>query len=112
MLSAFVCPGVGQYFQGRWFAALVYFVSTLALMLWLLWISVVPLYRNVFALLESTDPAMGLVLTGISLRHVGWTLLWILMVYLVNVLDIVIVNRYRMRNFTARTTPPDLRTEG
>lgn len=112
MLSAFVCPGAGQYFQGRWFAALFYCGATLALMFWLIWITVVPLYRNVFALLQSTDPTAPIDLGGIPFRDVGLTLLWVLVVYLLNLLDIIIVNQRRMRAFRARITPPDLQVHG
>lgn len=109
MLSAFVCPGAGQYVQGRWPAAIFYCGGTIALMVWLVWISVVQLYISVFAFLQSPDLGYEVELKSIAWRDVMWTLIGILVLYGFNVLDAVYANRRRIRAYRARTTPPQVK---
>lgn len=93
LLSALVCPGVGQFTQGRVVAGLFYSISFLGLFAALLWVVLVPMVHNLrvaldFAASTSNEPFM----------EVSWMRLALLfglamLVYFINIFDAIRAER-------------------
>ncbi len=104
MMSAFVYPGAGQFLQKRWVAGTVYSVLFTALSLVLIIEVVKPMFHNITAAMDwaaaqNSDQSFE----GISLSGVLFSFLAMLVVYVVNVMDVVRASR---QTFKPPPLPP------
>ena len=97
MLSAFVCPGAGQFAQRRWIAGLLYLAAILAALVWLTWVSLGPVVKNLMILTQAATPGGEGDLVMVSIPQLALSILCWLAVYAANVLDVVAAHRRRLR---------------
>lgn len=95
IVSAFVYPGAGQFMQRRWVPAVFFSASFTALLLWLLFGVIVPLFRTLQSVLDWASTGADEPLAPISMLNVLIPFLAALLIYLANLADVVRHLRHR-----------------
>ncbi len=87
MLSAFVCPGAGQFLQKRWLAGLLYATTFLVAFIVLIVQVFKPMLHNLAVALSLADNGTGGDFESISRMNVFTTFAIALTIYLLNLAD-------------------------
>ena len=104
MLSAFVCPGAGQFLQRRWIAGALFSILFVLFSLMLIVEVVRPMFHNMNAALNwAATQASDQSFEGISLSRVAVSFLAMIIVYIVNIVD---VQRASRRSIQPPPLPP------
>ncbi|OGV42531.1 MAG: hypothetical protein A2X46_04490 [Lentisphaerae bacterium GWF2_57_35] len=101
-LSAFVYPGVGQCFQKRWLTGAVFAGLFTVLAVVLIYVVFKPLLHNLNAVLGWSANQMNEPLESMSLRNILTSFGLLILVYVLNLLDVV---RAQRRSFTKAESP-------
>jgi hypothetical protein len=98
MLSAFVYPGAGQFLRKRWIAGTLFSILFTIFSLALIFEVVKPIFHNVnVALNFAAIPQCDQPFEEISLLKVVLSFIAMMVVYIVNILDILRANRRRIQ---------------
>jgi hypothetical protein len=98
MLSAFVCPGAGQFLQKRWIAGALYSVLFTIFSLILVFEVFKPMFHNINAALNwAAAPESDQPFEGISLTRLAVSFVAVIVVYIANIVDVQHANRKRLQ---------------
>lgn len=98
VLSALLCPGVGQFVQGRWLAGLLFLVPSLALFSWCVFLVLSTLNQNL-AVAFGTSTEM---LKPMPIQSVLFSVIASIAIYGLNVWDV-----WRAANKAGGTSLPN-----